>query len=38
MRNFFEKENAFKENILLITDKGEELRYQDLDKLSLIHI
>ena len=32
MRNFFEKENAFKENILLITDKGEELRYQDLDK------
>lgn len=31
MRNFFEKENAFKENILLITDKGEELRYQDLD-------
>lgn len=32
MRKFFEKENAFKENILLITDKGEELRYQDLDK------
>lgn len=31
MKRFFEDDESYKDNLLLITDKGEELRYQDLD-------